>query len=137
MIRLQFRGVREVDGTELGPSSGFRIAGNFVRELPSENVVARFERYHWTVNGKFYMAYDCLEPAIVYFEEALGGTSPAFGPFDDIHTADGVMYCNKEFFAKFVEESLLWLSVRTETHWPMLVIASPETVPENVPGHGR
>jgi hypothetical protein len=125
MISLVFGGPSVADKAVVGPAAGFRIAGNFVRELPGGTIVAQYERFHWTIRGNHYTTYECVGPVIAYFEEQLGGKSTVFGPFGELRCADGVMYADKEFFARFIEESLLWSSVITKTHWPMIVIAAP------------
>jgi hypothetical protein len=122
MIQLLFKGHSTGGDKTVGPAPAFRIAGNFIRAEPSGTILARYEDYHWDIDGAAYTSYHCEAPVAIHFEEFLGGKSSKFGPFKNVHTADGVMYCDGEMFARYMDESLLWLATPTRTHWPMLVI---------------
>jgi len=124
MVRLKFQGMRPIDSVTLGPAEGFRVAGNFLRELPSGSVLGRYERHQWHVRDKHFARYDCIDPCRVHFEDADGVRSPLLGPFQRMHVADGTMYTDEALFAKFVDETVLWHSYELETYWPVLIVQS-------------
>lgn len=129
MIRLKFSGLQDVHSITLGPAPGFRAAGNFLRTMPANAVVAGYRNHQWSVKERYYSRYDCLDPCILYFMDAEGAATDTFGPYQEVQVADGTMYTEKELFAKFIDESLLWHSFKLETWWPSLVIASPDHRP--------
>lgn len=122
MIEIVFQGLSRVGNKTIGPAPAFRVAANFIRAEPAGTILARYEDYHWVVNTQTFTSYRCRGAATIQFEECLGGTSAEYGPFDDIHCADGAMYCKGSLFTRFVDESLLWMLVETNTHWPMLLL---------------
>ena len=66
-----------------------------------------------------------MAPCRVYFADFEGTHSEVFGPFEQLHVADGTMYTQEKLFAKFIDETLLWHSFELETYWPSLVITGP------------
>ena len=124
MIRLLFGGVSQIRDVAVGPAPAFRVAGNFVRHIPSGEIVARYYNHQWSVGEDHFSRYDCLQPTRIHFEAADGACSPACGPFEKVIVVDGTMYADEELFAKFIDETLNWRSYRLETYWPVLVIAT-------------
>jgi hypothetical protein len=124
VIHLIFEGMQEARSVKVGPAEGFRVAGNFLRELPSNTVVGQYSRHQWHVRNGHFSRYDCNEPCLVYFADAEGVRSETFGPFDRLHVADGTMYTREELFAKFIDETLLWHSFELESYWPSMIISS-------------
>ncbi len=122
MIRLEFHGMVRAHSIELGPAKGFRVAGNFLRQLPENQVLGEYIRHQWRVRDGHFTRYDTLEPCRVYFEDAEGTRSEVFGPYDRMHVADGTMYTNEELFAKFIDETVLWHAMEIETYWPSVII---------------
>ena len=122
MIELVFKGMSAFGDRTVGPAPAFRIGGNFIRTEPAGKIVARYEAFHWSVENDRFTSYRCEGAATVHFEDMLGGASPEYGPFTDIHCADGVMYCAGALFARFAEESQLWLALPISTHWPALIM---------------
>jgi hypothetical protein len=122
MIRLKFQAMQEARSLTVGPGEGFRVAGNFLRELPSNAVLGEYSRHQWHVRDGHFSRYDCDEMCHVYFADAEGVRSGTFGPFNGLHVADGTMYTNEKLFAKFVDETLLWHSFELESYWPNLII---------------
>jgi hypothetical protein len=129
MVTLRFAGLSAFDTNSLVSPAGFRISGNFVRDLVSGHIVAQYRNYHWVIGDHHHSAYECTVPASIFFEDALGGRSDVFGPYQLIRTADGVMYCDAQYFSRFIDESLLWHSIATNTHWPALFIVPPARSP--------
>jgi hypothetical protein len=125
MIKLRFEGLHEGQAITLGPAEGFRVAGNFLRELPSNEVLGHYSRHQWHVRDGHFSRYDCNEPCLVYFADREGTRSETFGPFRRLHVADGTMYTLEALFAKFIDETLLWHSFELENYWPSLIIHSP------------
>jgi hypothetical protein len=129
MIQLLFGGVSKIHDVSLGPAQGFRVAGNFIRELPSGDVVASYHNHQWQVGSSHFSRYDCTQPTLIHLEAADGTRTAVFGPFNKLFVADGTLYADEDLFAKFIDETLNWHSYRLETYWPTLVIAavSPES----------
>jgi len=126
MVRLQFKGMHAGHTVELGPAEGFRVAGNFLRELPSNRVLAQYSRHQWHVRGGHFSRYDCIDRCCIYFTDAGGTPSEHCGPFTVMHVADGTMYAGDKLFAKFIDETVLWHSFEFESYWPNLIITRPE-----------
>jgi hypothetical protein len=122
MVRLKFLGMHEAQAVTLGPAEAFRVAGNFLRELPSNRVLGEYNRYQWHVSGQHFSRYDCIDPCCIQFADAEGTLTAALGPFDVMHVADGTMYTGNTLFAKFSDETVLWHSVSLESYWPSLII---------------
>jgi hypothetical protein len=132
MIRLKFEGMQAARSLFVGPAEGFRVAGNFMRELPSNKVIGEYSRHQWHVRDGHFSRYDCEQTCYAYFADAEGTLSTTFGPFDSMHVADGTMYVHEELFAKFIDESVLWHSFELESYWPSLIISSAP--PQRPPG---
>jgi hypothetical protein len=122
MIRLQFQGMQEVHNIVVGPAQAFRVAGNFLRQLPDNAVIGEYSRHQWHVRGGHFSRYDSVDPCCVHFTDAEGTRSETFGPFESMHVADGTMYTKEKLFAKFIDETLLWHSFELENYWPNLII---------------
>jgi hypothetical protein len=122
MVRLKFEAMTDAHSVVVGPCEGFRVAGNFLRELPGNLVVAVYHRHQWHVQDGHFSRYDCLEPCQVCFADAEGTRTSLLGPFRALHTADGTMYADDALFAKFIDETLLWHSFELENYWPNLII---------------
>ena len=125
MIQLQFEALQSHQCITIGPAEAFRVAGNFVRQLPDNEVLGQYSRHQWHVRGGHFSRYDCKQQCIVYFMDGEGTKSETFGPFEQLHVADGTMYTRDRLFAKFIDETLLWHSFELETYWPNLIISSP------------
>jgi hypothetical protein len=121
MISLSFHSSFSVPA-RVGPAPWFRITGNFIRQGPQGNVVSTFHNYTWETGGQFYTSYDVEGWANIQFEDALGGQSAVYGPFDSINTTDGVMRVKNELVAKFINETQLWHDIKNDTYWPVMVI---------------
>jgi hypothetical protein len=122
MIRLRFEAMQSARSVMVGPAEGFRVAGNFLRELPSNTVLGEYSRHQWHVGDGHFSSYDCHEICYVYFADAEGVRSRIFGPFDGVHVADGTMYTVEKLFAKFIDETVLWHSFELESYWPSMII---------------
>jgi hypothetical protein len=125
MVRLKFEAFQEAHSVIVGPSTGFRIAGNFLRQLPDGDVVGQYARHQWHVGGGHFARYDCIDRCCVLFADAEGTRSAMFGPFEILHVADGTMYAADKLFAKFIDETVLWHSFELESYWPSLIILGP------------
>jgi hypothetical protein len=117
-----FEGVMHGQNLTVGPAPAFRISGNFLRQGPAWEIAGEYKRHHWEVQGRHFTRWLTQGTALVHFEDAAGGATEDFGPFESISTSDGVMYCGKDLFAKFLEESQLWHCYVTETFWPVLIV---------------
>src|SRR5690242_13499723 len=95
MVRLKFEGMSAGRATIVGPSEAFRVAGNYLRLLPSNEVVAEYSRHQWHVNKGHFSRYDCIDPCIIYFADLEGTRTAALGPFKSMHVADGTMYTDE------------------------------------------
>ena len=125
MIKLHFDALQAQHSISVGPAEGFRVAGNFLRQLPGNEVLGQYSRHQWHVRDGHFSRYDCREPCLVHFTDREGTSSETFGPFETLHVADGTMYTRDRLFAKFIDETLLWHSFDLETYWPNLIISSP------------
>lgn len=126
MVRLRFAGMHAGHAVDLGPAEGFRVAGNFLRELPTNVVLAQYSRHQWHVRGGHFSRYDCIDRCCIHFTDADGSPSGRCGPFDVMHVADGTMYAGDKLFAKFIDETVLWHSFEFESYWPNLIITGPQ-----------
>lgn len=124
MIRLRFAGVSSDQDAQLGPAPGFRVGGNFIRKLPSGEIVAYYVRHQWQIGEVFFSRYECRDPCFVHMEDAQGARTAPLGPFKEIFVADGIMYADQELFAKHVEETLNWHCYPLQTYWPALVLVA-------------
>ena len=122
MIHLHFNGSSPAYAVTLGPAPWFRIAGNFIRQGPHGAIAATYRHHQWEVQGRHFTRSDCKDRAVIHFEDAAGGPTEDYGPFDTFHAADGVMYADGKLFAKFIEESQLWHCYPTENFWPVMVV---------------
>ena len=125
MVHLTFEALQAARSVTVGPAEGFRVAGNFLRELPSNTVLGEYSRHQWHVRGGHFSRYDCPDRCHVYFADAEGTRSEIFGPFASLHVADGTMYTQDKLFAKFIDETLLWHSFELESYWPSIIIGGP------------
>ena len=125
MISLSFQGAFELP-VAVGPAPWFRVTGNFVRQGPHSAIAGKFHNNAWETAGQSYASYDVQGLAVVQFEDAFGGQSDIFGPFDSVRSADGLMWANSEPFAKFVNETQLWQDIKNDTYWPVMVIKPAE-----------
>jgi hypothetical protein len=96
--------------------------GYTICRRPHGKVVSTFHNYTWEAEGRYFTSYDVEGPVVVQFEDALGGQSAVYGPFDSINTTDGVMRVKNELVAKFINETQLWHDIKNDTYWPVLVI---------------
>ncbi len=122
MVRLKFEAMIDAHSIVLGPCEGFRVAGNFLREMPGNAVLGSYYRHQWHVRDGHFSRYDSLDACRLCFADAEGTLSPAFGPFLKLHAADGTVYADEQLFAKFIDETLLWHSFELESYWPSLII---------------
>lgn len=127
MIRLKFASMQhDVHAAVLGPAAGFRAAGNFLRQLPDNAVVAAYYSHQWHIGSQHFSRYDAMDPCLVHFTDVEGTASQCFGPFDLLHVADGTMYAGDKLFAKFIDETLNWHSFELENYWPNLIVTGAD-----------
>src|SRR5215212_7553971 len=92
MLHLQFVGMLPADSATIGPAHRFRIAGNFIRDAQTGDILANYLNHFWHVQGKCFTRYDCGGPVLMHFEDLEGGETPHYGPFDDLSVADGSVH---------------------------------------------
>jgi hypothetical protein len=126
MVRLRFQALQDVHSITVGPAVGFRVAGNFLRQLPDNVVVGAYHSHQWHVQDGHFSRYDCIDPSRVYFTDIEGTPTQLFGPFAQLHVADGTMYTADKLFAKFIDETLNWHSFELENFWPNLIITGAD-----------
>jgi len=126
MITLRFEAMQAQQSVTVGPAEGFRVGGNFLRQLPDSTVLGHYSSHQWHVRDGHFSRYDCREPCLIFFTDREGTPSRTFGPFDRVHVADGTMYVGEKLFAKFIDETLLWHSFELENYWPNLIIVSAQ-----------
>jgi hypothetical protein len=124
LIELHFQGLHAAQSVVVGPAEGFRLAGNFLRQLPEGIVVGDYSRHQWHVRDGHFSRYDVRRPCWITFADAEGALSSRFGPFESLFTADGTMYAADKLFAKFIDETVLWHSFELESYWPSLIITA-------------
>ena len=127
MLHLRFKGEGHNQQATLGPCSAFRVSGNFIRDGESGTIMARYHHHFWEVQGKFFTRYDCYERVSIYFEDAEGGQTEHYGPFESLWVADGSLYTAKKLFAKFMDPTLMWHNHEGDTFWPVMVLAAPDS----------
>ena len=126
MLSLHFRGTTPLRQSTLGPAACFRVAGNFIRDGETGNILARYHNHFWDVDGVHYTSYECREPVVMRFEDFEGGSSDSHGSFPGVYVADGSVYANDKLVAKFMDTSLLWHDHETDTFWPNMILESPK-----------
>ena len=123
MLHLHFKGIGPGDEATLGPTSSFRISGNFIRDAESANILARYLNHFWEVGNKHFTRYECPEKVWIHFEDIEGGSTPYYGPFADLSAADGSIHDQKKLVAKFIDPTLLWHDVQSDTYWQNLILS--------------
>ena len=124
MIQLVFADSLVPQPSVLGPAPWFKVGGNFMRVGPHGAIAGTYRLHHWEVQSQHYTRWDCRGQSWVHFEDALGGNTEVFGPFEEVYAADGVMHADGKLFAKFIEETQLWHCYPSENFWPVMVIKS-------------
>lgn len=124
MIEIRFSGTSPNYHSIIGPAQRFRVAGNFIREADTGNILARYHNHYWEVNARHYTHYRCENPIRLYFEDAEGGKSDVYGPYPGVEVADGSAYAENKLVAKFMDTTLLWHDHQGDTFWPNMIIES-------------
>jgi hypothetical protein len=124
VIRLKFRALQDAHSVTVGPAESFRVAGNFLRQMPENKILGNYVRHQWHLQDRHFSRYDCLDECWVHFADAEGAATGSFGPFREFHVADGTAYTGEKLFAKFIDETLLWHSFDLESYWPNMIIAT-------------
>jgi hypothetical protein len=122
MLEIRFTGTAPTYQTTIGAALRFRVAGNFIREADTGEILARYHNHYWEVSGKHYTHYRCDSAIRLHFEDAEGGKSDVYGPFPGIEVADGSAYAEKKLVAKFMDTTLLWHDHQGDTFWPNMII---------------
>jgi hypothetical protein len=125
MITLHFRGSSPLRHSTLGPAAQFRVAGNFIRDASTGQILAKYHHHFWDVGGAHYTSYECREPVLMGFEDAEGGRGDFYGPFPSLYVADGSVYANDKLVAKFMDTTLLWHDHESDTFWQNMILAGP------------
>lgn len=123
MIHLHFKGIGPGDEWTIGPANSFRIAGNFIRDADSGDILARYRNHYWEVEDKFFTRYQCPENVWMHFEDAEGGKTDYYGPFATFSVTDGSVHNEKKLLAKFMDPTLLWHDTESDTYWQNLILS--------------
>lgn len=123
MLHLHFKGDGGREAT-LGPVKRFRVASNFIRDADSGEILARYLNHFWHVGDKVFTHYVCPERPLMYFEDLEGGKTPTYGPFADLSVVDGSVHVKDKLVAKFIDPTLLWHDVESDTYWPTMMLSS-------------
>src|SRR5687768_7754509 len=78
MIYLYFKSSAEE--ATLGPARAFRVAGNFIRNDATGDILAHYANHFWHVHDKCFTRYECPGKAVFHFEDTEGGKSDRYGP---------------------------------------------------------
>ena len=124
MIHLRFE-LSAAQRAVLGPAVAFRVAGNFIRHAESGEILARYLNHFWEVQGMHFTHYSCPNPVHVHFEDAEGGKTDLYGPYNDLSVADGSVYTQNRLIAKFMDTTILWHDHETDTFWPSMILSAP------------
>jgi hypothetical protein len=123
MIHLHFKGYGPAHGAVLGPAASFRIAGNFIRDAESGEILARYLNHFWHVQELAFTRYDCPDKVFMHFEDIEGGKTPYYGPFSGLSVADGSVHEKERLVAKFIDPTLLWHDIQSDTYWQYLILS--------------
>lgn len=123
MLHLHFKGHEPGNEATLGPAASFRISGNFIRDAESGEILARYLNHFWHVGDKCFTHYACPERPLMHFEDLEGGHTPHYGPISDLSVADGSVHSKDKLVAKFMDPTLLWHDIQSDTYWPILILA--------------
>lgn len=126
MISLFFKGMAAHQSATLGPAEGFCIAGNFIREVGTEEILARYQNHFWHVDKLCFTHYETQGRVKVHFDDGRGGATEDYGPYDKVNISNGSVYLGDKLFAKFSEESLTWHDMQSETYWPQMMLLAAE-----------
>lgn len=122
MLHLHFTAHGGVEAT-LGPAASFRVAGNFIRDAESGEILARYLDHFWHVGDKCFTHYECPEKVFMHFEDMDGGQTPHYGPFGDLSVSDGSVHVKDKLVAKFIDPTLLWHDVQSDTYWQNMILS--------------
>jgi hypothetical protein len=123
MLELQFIGINPIHRASIGPVASFRVAGNFIRNADTSEILARYLNHFWHVEAMFFTRYDCSGPVFMHFEDLEGGETPRYGPFDHLSVADGSVHHDDKLVAKFIDPTLLWHDIESDTYWQNLILS--------------
>lgn len=124
MLQLQFLGINPFHRASIGPVSRLRVAGNFIRNADSGEILARYLNHFWHVQEMFFTRYDCPGPVCMHFEDLEGGATPRYGPFEQLSVADGSVHFGDKLVAKFIDPTLLWHDIESDTYWQNMILSS-------------
>ena len=123
MIHLLFKGHSAGNEVPLGPAASFRVAGNFIRDADTGEILARYLNHFWHVQEKCFTRYDCPEKVYMHFEDIEGGKTPTYGPFADLSVTDGSAHAKDKLVAKFMDTSLVWHDIQSDTYWQTMILS--------------
>jgi hypothetical protein len=103
-----------------GPFSFIRFDGPLIR-APDGQVIARHRDHNWEVGNELFFRVDCEALIEVQFEDGKR-VSSAYGPYKHVSSADGIMYLDREQFARLDERNQLWYSAVAGGEWPVVVV---------------
>ncbi len=137
MIQLRFNTLSGAEPALLGPSPFFRIEGTLLQQGAECSVVGRYRDHHWEMADRFVSSYEFVEPVCLQFEDAAGGTSQPYGPFQHVRFPNGSCYADGALFAELVDEPDpehptswrrgRWVHRPDSTRWPTLWIRPPRS----------
>jgi hypothetical protein len=90
----------------LGPAPWFLLSGPVVKRGPDGEVLAEHADAFWIRDDQHFSELVFAEPARVRIEAS--GKHEAFGPFDRVMAADGVLYGDGQFLAKLAPDGGRW-----------------------------
>jgi hypothetical protein len=123
MLRLRFIGINPIHRACLGPAASFRVAGNFIRDAATGEILARYLNHFWHVDAMFFTRYDCPGPVLMHFEDLEGGETPQYGPFEHLSVSDGSVHYGDKLVAKFIDPTLLWHDIESDTYWQNMILS--------------
>ena len=123
MIHLHFKSHEAGNEATLGPADRFRVAGNFIRDADSGEILARYLNHFWHVGDKCFTRYVCPETVFMHFEDAEGGQTPYYGPYKGLSVSDGSVHATDTLVAKFIDPTLLWHDIQSDTYWQVMILS--------------
>lgn len=126
MISLLFKGMAAHQNATLGPADAFCVAGNFIRDADTDEILARYHNHFWHVGELAFTHYETQGRVTMHFDDGRGGQTEHYGPFEKLYIADGSVYRDDKLLAKFSDEALTWRDMQTETYWPLMLLSAAE-----------
>lgn len=126
MLDFRLRGVSTDTERRLPPSLIYRIDGPDLLGIDGQPI-ARHTAGSWWANDMCYTSLYSESPCTIHFENA-DGRSQAFGPYDQVQLADGMLRGGTnpaELMAMLIDAFRQWVLRSDGSIWQRVVLSAP------------